>query len=84
MTLALAGAGRRTRPPGWLTLAVLAPTVLISLPIAYVATRAWQVGLAGVAEELFRARTAELLVNTVTLAGSVTLLSAVIGVAVAA
>ncbi|HVI28797.1 iron ABC transporter permease [Hansschlegelia sp.] len=84
MTLALAGGDRRQAgPPSWLTLAVFAPTALISLPLAYVAARAWQAGLAGVTEELFRARTAELLLNTVTLAGSVTALSALIGVAVA-
>ena len=55
MTLALAGGDRRQAgPPSWLTLAVFAPTALICLPLAYVAARAWQAGLAGVTEELFR------------------------------
>ncbi|MGA0532530.1 ABC transporter permease [Hansschlegelia sp. KR7-227] len=82
MTLA-AAARRDPLPPAWLLLAGAIPCGLIALPMVYVAVRAWGVGASGVAEELFRARTWELLVNTVTLATSVTLASAVIGVATA-
>ncbi|GLK68424.1 ABC transporter permease [Hansschlegelia plantiphila] len=85
MSLAVASSGRRrdAGPPLWLLLAAALPTLLIALPLAYVAARAWSAGLAVAVEEIFRARTAELLVNTVTLAVSVTVLSAVIGVATA-
>jgi iron(III) transport system permease protein len=63
--------------------AALAPVALVVLPLLYVALRAWQAGLAGIRDELFRTRTAELLVNTVTLAIGVMVLAALIGLAVA-
>lgn len=64
-------------------LAAAVPTVLICLPLAYVAVRTSQAGWRAAGDELFRARTFELLVNTLTLAVSVTVLSALVGVAAA-
>ena len=81
--MSLALPGRRPAPPVWLLLAAAPPCLLIALPLAYVALRAWGVGVAGVADELLRPRTLELLVNTLTLALSVTAISAVLGVACA-
>lgn len=76
--------GRRgLAPPAWLLLAAAVPCALIALPLAYVAIRSWGAGSAGVIDELIRPRTLELLVNTLTLAISVTLFSAIIGVATA-
>lgn len=63
--------------------AALAPVALVALPLLYVAVRAWQSGLSGIRDELFRARTAELLANTVILAFGVMVLAALIGLAVA-
>lgn len=81
--MSLALPGRRPAPPVWLLLAAAPPCLLIALPLAYVALRAWGVGAAGVADELLRPRTLELLVNTLTLSLSVTVISAVLGVACA-
>lgn len=73
---------RRWRP-NWLVAAALLPVGLVLLPLVYVVVRTLQTGWAGSIAELFRGRTAELLVNTITLAVGVMLLSALIGLAVA-
>ncbi len=72
-----------TDSPVWLRLWSLLPLFLITLPLCYVAIRTSQSGLGGLAQELLRERTAVLLLNTVTLAVGVTLVTSVIGVAVA-
>ncbi|WP_209019940.1 ABC transporter permease [Allopusillimonas soli] len=69
--------------PAWLTIWALLPLLLIALPLCYVAIRASQAGLAGVAQELLRERTLMLLLNTVALAVGVTLTASMIGLAVA-
>ncbi len=71
--------GWRRSPSFWLVLATVLPTLLICLPLFYVALRARQAGIAGIATELLRKRTLQLLLNTVTLAVSVTVCSCVIG-----
>ena len=77
-------AGRRpAMPPTWMTLSALLPVGLVVLPLIYVALRTAQTGLAGAAAELFRARTLELLGNTVTLAAGVMVLASLIGLGVA-
>jgi len=73
---------RRIRP-NWLAAAALLPMGLVALPLIYVAVRTLQTGLAGSVAELFRSRTAELLINTITLAMGVMILSALIGLSVA-
>lgn len=84
MTLPRRSAGKPGFPrPGWLAAAALAPVGLVMLPLLYVALRAWQSGLSGIRDELFRTRTAELLANTVALALGVMVLAALIGLAVA-
>ncbi|MGI4811481.1 MAG: iron ABC transporter permease, partial [Janthinobacterium lividum] len=52
------------------------------LPLIYIAVRAYQAGPSGVASDLLRPYTLGLLVNTVFLAGSVTILAC--GIATAA
>ncbi|WP_020181404.1 iron ABC transporter permease [Methylopila sp. M107] len=74
---------RALPPPLWLALAAAIPCLLIVLPIAYVALRAWGAGAGGVAQELLRPRTLELLINTLALGLSVTVISAIVGVAAA-
>lgn len=77
-------AGRRpAMPPAWMAFAALLPVGLVVLPLAYIGLRTAQAGLAGTAAELFRARTAELLGNTVALAIGVMALASLIGLAVA-
>jgi iron(III) transport system permease protein len=75
--------GRRRRPPSGLVLLALIPAALFVLPLAYVAIRSWQAGPAGIFAELARARTLELLSNTLILAVSVTAATCLIGVAAA-
>nr|WP_281503086.1 iron ABC transporter permease [Ancylobacter crimeensis] len=60
-------------------LAAAVPVLFAALPIVYVAARTWEAGFDVAIDMLFRRRSAELLVNTLLLAGSVTLLSALIG-----
>src|SRR6185312_5657011 len=72
-----------TRRPNWMAGAALVPTLLVALPLLYVAVRAVHSGLSGVASELFRPYTAELLANTVILATGVMVLAAAIGLSVA-
>lgn len=74
---------RPAMPPTWMACAALLPVGLAALPLAYIALRTAQTGLAGAAAELFRARTGELLSNTVVLAIGVMALASVIGLAVA-
>lgn len=76
--------GRRfTLRLDWMAGAALVPAVLVALPLLYVAARTAQSGLSGVAGELFRPYTAELLTNTVVLAIGVMVLAAAIGLSVA-
>lgn len=72
-----------TRRPNWMAGAALVPTLLVALPLLYVAVRAVHSGLSGVASELFRPYTGELLANTVILATGVMVLAAAIGLSVA-
>ncbi len=81
--MTIAAPVRREPAPPWLALAATAPALLIVLPLAYVLVRAWGVGAGGVADELFRPRTLELLANTLFLGVAVTAISAVLGVAAA-
>jgi iron(III) transport system permease protein len=74
---------RLRRPPAWLAIWTLLPAGLVALPICYVVLRSWEAGPAGIAREVFRPRTFELMVNTLTLVCSVTLLTCVIGLAAA-
>lgn len=83
MNRALAAWRREPAPPLWMLLAAAPPLALIALPLAYVALRAGEAGGAGAASELFRARTGELLLNTVTLAVAVTAIAAALGTAAA-
>ena len=76
--------GRRfTLRLNWMAAAALVPAVLVALPLLYVAIRTIHSGPAGVASELFRPYTAELLANTVILAIGVMTLAAAIGLSVA-
>lgn len=61
----------------------MVPAALISLPLVYVALRAAQAGMVGIHTELFRSRTLMLLINTLVITVSVTILSSLIGLAVA-
>jgi iron(III) transport system permease protein len=79
----IAVARRDAGAPLWLLLAAAAPVLLVALPLAYVAARGVLAGPAVAVAEIFRRRTGELLVNTLLLAVSVTVLSALIGVATA-
>lgn len=77
-------AGRRSAmPPTWMACAALLPVGLVILPLIYIALRTGQAGLSGAADELFRARTFELLSNTVMLAVGVMALASAIGLGVA-
>jgi iron(III) transport system permease protein len=78
-----ANAGRLALPPPWLILASLLPFVLVALPIFYVALQAWKAGTGGILANLIRPYTLNLLLNTLTIAVSVTLLASVIAVAAA-
>jgi iron(III) transport system permease protein len=81
---AVAAVGRRRAvPPLWLALTASVPTILICLPLAYVALRSWQAGPANIIADLARERTLMLLVNTVTIAVTVTVASSLIGTAAA-
>jgi iron(III) transport system permease protein len=61
----------------------LVPLGLVFLPVFYVAMRAWQAGASGILQDLIRPYTLNLLVNTLTIAVSVTLISGIIAVAAA-
>ena len=67
----------------WLAGATLLPVGLTVLPLVYIAVRASQAGLADIGGELLRERTFTLLLNTMTLATSVTLFSVLLGTAAA-
>lgn len=69
--------------PVWLAGATLLPVGLALLPLVYIGVRASQTGLADIGNELLRERTLTLLINTITLAVSVTLCSVVLGSAAA-
>lgn len=69
--------------PGWLIVAAMVPLVLTALPVAYVLLRGFEAGLGPVMNALLRARTGELLFNTLLLAVSVAVLSTLIGLACA-
>ncbi|HLR16716.1 MAG TPA: iron ABC transporter permease [Alcanivoracaceae bacterium] len=75
----------RTKPriPLGLVLSVVLLMVLSALPIMYVLLRAQEAGWAHSASLIFRPRILELLLNTLRLAGAVTLLSIFIGVTTA-
>src|SRR5579859_2957982 len=75
-------AGRLALPPPWLVLASLLLFALVALPIFYVALQAWKAGAGGILANLVRPYTLNLLLNTLTIAVSVTLLAS--GIAVAA
>ncbi|RFB81071.1 ABC transporter permease [Methylovirgula sp. 4M-Z18] len=72
-----------SRPPIWLAFWGLIPAALVLLPVGYVADRSWQAGWHEIVDEVFRARTFDLLVNTLTLAFSVTLGCVVLGLGAA-
>lgn len=72
---------RLRRPPLWLAVWTLLPAGLVALPICYVVLRSAQAGPEGIVREVFRARTLELMLNTLTLVGCVTVLTCVIGLA---
>ncbi len=71
------------RPPLWLVLACLVPSVLALMPIAYVALRSIEAGTSGILQDLVRPYTLNLLVNTLTLSVSVTVCAGLIAVAAA-
>ncbi len=84
MTNRLARAsGRQALPPLWLVLASLIPFALVALPIGYVALQGWQAGGSGILRDLVRPYTLNLLLNTLTIAVSVTILAGLIAVAAA-
>lgn len=70
---------RPGRPSFWLLAAVCVPAALLLMPLYYVAVRASEAGLSGVAAEVFRPRTLTLLVGTLQLAVGVTVLAAILG-----
>jgi iron(III) transport system permease protein len=74
---------RQSLPPYWLLLTSLVPFALVVLPIGYVVLRALQAGPTGITQDLLRPYTLNLLLNTLILAGSVTLLAGGIGIAAA-
>ncbi|MDF2995049.1 MAG: afuB [Xanthobacteraceae bacterium] len=76
-------ASARRRAPIWLLLAATIPVALTLLPVLYVALRGLEAGVAPAFETLARARTAELLGNTLALAISVAFASTLIGLACA-
>jgi iron(III) transport system permease protein len=75
--------GRPAAPPLWLVLASTVPFALVAIPILYVVVRGIEAGPSGIAADLFRLYTLNLLVNTLTLSSSVAVLAGVIGVAAA-
>ena len=66
-------------PPAWLLLGGLLPSLLVVMPVGYVAVRAWQAGPSGLVASLARPYTLGLLVNTLTLAAAVTLCAGAAG-----
>ncbi len=77
---------RRSAPawrPGWLAAFGILPAILVALPVIYVIRAAVAVGLSGVAENVLRPYTLNLLLNTLFLAGMVTALSLLVGTAAA-
>ena len=67
------------RPPAWLLLGGAFPTLLVAMPVGYVAFRGWQAGPAAVVADIARPYTLNLLLNTLTLATAVTLAAALLG-----
>ena len=74
---------RLTLPPAWLVLASIVPFALVALPILYVMVQGYQAGVSGILENLVRPYTLNLLLNTLTIAVSVTILASLIAVAAA-
>lgn len=72
-------APRSRRPPLFVLLPALAAAALAVAPIWYLVDRALGRGLANVVDELWRERTRDLVVRSSMLAGSVTVLSILIG-----
>ncbi|MDX3924379.1 MAG: iron ABC transporter permease [Shinella sp.] len=83
MSLAAPLLRQAQRTPSWLLIGTLVPSVLVAVPLFYVAVRSFEAGLTGIASEIFRERTFDLLVNTLTLAACVTTAAAAIGTAFA-
>jgi iron(III) transport system permease protein len=75
--------GLRAVPPLWLVTAILIPFGLVAVPILYVAVNAIAAGPSGILRDLVRPYTLNLLLNTMTLAVSVTVCAGVIGTAAA-
>lgn len=83
MITAITAGRRNPLRQSWLVWAALLPITLVVLPVIYIFIRTAQLGAHGAWAELFRARNLELLLNTLILAGGVTTLSVMIGLAVA-
>lgn len=77
------GAGPRRRPPVPLLLGAALAAVVAVLPLVYLVDRAGSLGWTAAARELVQARTVDLLLRSLALAGTVTVLASVIGVAAA-
>jgi iron(III) transport system permease protein len=77
------GTGERGSFPILLLALVALPSVLVALPIAYALIRSFDAGFSGILAELLRPTSLELLINTLELAGAVTGLTLVMGVAAA-
>ena len=75
--------GERGSFPILLLALVALPSVLVALPIAYALIRSFDAGFSGILAELLRPTSLELLINTLELAGAVTGLTLVMGVAAA-
>ena len=75
--------GSRRRTPFWLLLPVLLLALLASLPLLYVAAKAWDAGWHSAWQLLWRPYVFRLLGNTLWLMFGVTLLSALLGLALA-
>ncbi|WP_162956916.1 ABC transporter permease, partial [Pseudomonas aeruginosa] len=75
--------GSRRRTPFWLFLPVLLLALLASLPLLYVAAKAWDAGWHTAWQLLWRPYVFRLLGNTLWLMFGVTLLSALLGLALA-
>jgi iron(III) transport system permease protein len=73
----------RRRPPVVLVLGALAAVVVAVLPLVYLVDRAGSLGWSAAVAELVQRRTVELLWRSLVLAGTVTVLASVIGVAAA-
>lgn len=83
MTITTAPRRTRRRPPAVLLVPAAVAAAVALLPLVYVAVRASERGFGTVADVLLRERTARLVLRSLALAGTVTVVCLVLGVALA-